>query len=288
MSPIRYGVVSVVLPRQLHEPMPRSTPLFPAAPGASAEFSSHSGQTGRVNREEACRVLGLSIDADDAAIREAHRRRIRETHPDAGGSARDAARVNEALAALRAREANPPSSTDVDQFFVIDVPPGDLLARLAEAGDAVGEVVFVDPTGGLLEIVVGDAPAVGQLAVTVGEARPDGTPVSFTLEPAHVVMNRADHTALGLGARERIPGASVTVVTNGPRPSLVMVGDSVRPVEVPPVDDIIDRTGVGDGFLAGFLASRRNAADPVSAAHAGHRAAAKVLRQLGPTTESRS
>jgi sugar/nucleoside kinase (ribokinase family) len=109
-----------------------------------------------------------------------------------------------------------------------------------------------------------------------------------TLEPAHVVMNRADHTALGLGARERIPGASVTVVTNGPRPSLVMEGDNVRPVEVPPVDDIVDRTGVGDGFLAGFLASRRHAADPVSAAHAGHRAAARVLRQLGPTTEART
>jgi hypothetical protein len=177
--------------------MPRSTPLFPVAPEATAEFSSHSGQTGRVNREEACRVLGLSIDADDVAVREAHRRRIRETHPDAGGSARDAARVNEALSALRTREVSTPAATDVDRFFVIDLPPGDLLTRLAEAGHAVGEVIFVDPTGGLLEIVVGDAPAVGQLAVTVGEARPDGTPVSFTLEPLGVTPAPPINTVVG-------------------------------------------------------------------------------------------
>jgi len=104
------------------------------------------------------------------------------------------------------------------------------------------------------------------------------------LRPAHVVLNRSEHTALGLGAREKIAGASLTVVTNGPRPSLVMEGDNVRAVEVPPVDEPIDRTGVGDGFLAGFLTSRRNGADPVAATHAGHRVAARVLRQLGPTT----
>jgi sugar/nucleoside kinase (ribokinase family) len=109
-----------------------------------------------------------------------------------------------------------------------------------------------------------------------------------TLGPAHVVMNRAEHASLGLDPRERIPGSAVTVVTNGPRPSLVMERGGVRPVEVPPIDGIIDRTGVGDGFLAGFLASRRSGADPVSAAHAGHRVAAKVLHQLGPTTRAQS
>jgi sugar/nucleoside kinase (ribokinase family) len=153
-----------------------------------------------------------------------------------------------------------------------------------------------EPLAGAVDRLLGEA-ADRQVPVTIGgpsSADLDSLgAVAFlqlcaTLEPGHVVMNRIDHTALGLGARERVPGASVTVVTNGPRPSLVMEGDSVRPVEVPPVDDIIDRTGVGDGFLAGFLASRRHGADPVSAAHAGHRAAAKVLLQLGPTTEARS
>jgi hypothetical protein len=140
----------------------------------------------------------LSADADDVAIREAHRRRIRETHPDAGGSGRDAASVNEAFAALRTRAISAPSPTDVDRFFVIDIPPGDLLARLAEAGHAVGEVVFVDVPGGLLEIVVGDAPAVGQLAVAVGEARPEGIPVSFTLDPLGVTPAPSINTVVAV------------------------------------------------------------------------------------------
>ena len=37
-------------------------------------------------------------------------------------------------------------------------------------------------------------------------------------------------------------------------------------VTVAPVDPVRDRTGAGDGFLAGFLSSRRLGADPVSAA----------------------
>ena len=88
-------------------------------------------------------MLGLSVEADDMAIRAAHRRRIRETHPDAGGSARDAARVNEALHALRGArreapsagagrrsgETAPASPPDVDRFFLVDERPRDLLTR---------------------------------------------------------------------------------------------------------------------------------------------------------------
>lgn len=104
-----------------------------------------------------------------------------------------------------------------------------------------------------------------------------------TLRPAHVVLTRDAHSAIGLEPRQPIDGSAVTVVTHGPRPTLVMTAHEVRPVEVPPVEDILDRTGVGDGFVAGFLAARRNGADPVAAAHRGHRAAARVLRHLGPT-----
>lgn len=106
------------------------------------------------------------------------------------------------------------------------------------------------------------------------------------LRPAHVVLGRREHTALGLAARDPIEGAQVTIVTNGPRPTLVMTEGQVRSVEVPPVDLVRDRTGVGDGFLAGFLASRRTDGDPVAATHAGHRVAARVLGCLGPTTGS--
>jgi hypothetical protein len=45
-------------------------------------------------REEAARFLGIASDADSATINEAHRRLIAKVHPDAGGNAELAARVN--------------------------------------------------------------------------------------------------------------------------------------------------------------------------------------------------
>ncbi len=52
---------------------------------------------------EARQVLGVSLDANEAAILEAHRRRIAEVHPDKGGSADEARRVNAARDLLLAR-----------------------------------------------------------------------------------------------------------------------------------------------------------------------------------------
>jgi len=43
-------------------------------------------------------------------------------------------------------------------------------------------------------------------------------------------------------------------------------------------------TGAGDAFIAGYMASRSTGADAASATNAGHRVAAKVLVNLGPTT----
>jgi sugar/nucleoside kinase (ribokinase family) len=106
-----------------------------------------------------------------------------------------------------------------------------------------------------------------------------------TVRPAHVVLGVDEHAGIGLQPREPVPGAEVTVVTNGRRPTLV-IGHrgETSAVEVPPVERVLDRTGARDGFIAGFLSSRRRRADPVAATHAAHRVAAKVLAQLGPTT----
>ncbi|MDG1878543.1 MAG: carbohydrate kinase family protein [Acidimicrobiales bacterium] len=104
------------------------------------------------------------------------------------------------------------------------------------------------------------------------------------LHPDAVVLNRAEHASVGCQPRQAIAGAAVTIVTAGPRPTLVLDGSGrVESVPVSPIDKIRDRTGTGDGFLAGFLASRRTGADAVSACHAGHRVAARVLQNVGPT-----
>ena len=55
---------------------------------------------------DALRVLGLSDASDWSDVRAAHRRAIVRTHPDAGGSAGDAARVNQAFDLLRKISGN--------------------------------------------------------------------------------------------------------------------------------------------------------------------------------------
>jgi len=54
------------------------------------------GPRSDMTREEALAVLGLAEGATEEEIRAAHRRLIRRTHPDAGGTADLAARINRA------------------------------------------------------------------------------------------------------------------------------------------------------------------------------------------------
>ncbi len=50
----------------------------------------------RMPRADAAKLLGVAPDASTEAVIEAHRRLIAKNHPDAGGSAELAARINEA------------------------------------------------------------------------------------------------------------------------------------------------------------------------------------------------
>ena len=84
---------------------PQSTPLVeayldrshgPEWRGDDAREQAPPGATPQMTRQEAFEILGLEEGADRKAILDAHRRLMQKMHPDRGGSAYLAARINRA------------------------------------------------------------------------------------------------------------------------------------------------------------------------------------------------
>ena len=72
-------------------------------------FSKPRPRAVGMNEAEARQLLGVDASADVAAIRAAHQRLIARVHPDAGGSAGLAARVNAARDLLVQMQERPRS-----------------------------------------------------------------------------------------------------------------------------------------------------------------------------------
>jgi len=76
--------------------------VYPDWRGDGDENTTHeephnrSTSSSSMSRAEALKVLGLETDANDAEIKQAHHRLIAGLHPDRGGSAYLAAKINEA------------------------------------------------------------------------------------------------------------------------------------------------------------------------------------------------
>jgi len=80
--------------------------------------------------------------------------------------------------------------------------------------------------------------------------------------------------------------ARLAVVTRGENGCVVVSGDEVKAVPAFPVEKVVDTTGAGDLFAAGFLFGLSRGTDHATAARLGGLAAAEVIGHLGARPES--
>lgn len=99
-----------------------------------------------------------------------------------------------------------------------------------------------------------------------------------TVAPA-VVFANADEAALA--AAQGLSPTGVYVVKHGGDPVEITVGGETRSVPVRRAREVLDSTGAGDAFAAGYLAAALAGAAPVDAATAGGDLAMEALRRPG-------
>jgi sugar/nucleoside kinase (ribokinase family) len=108
------------------------------------------------------------------------------------------------------------------------------------------------------------------------------------IRPQVFFCNRSESAALGLALRSPAPGASLTVVKSGARPTLLVEpGGAVASIPVPPVEHVVDTTGAGDAFVAGYLLALQAGQDAAVCVRAAHLLASRVLASPGATLSAR-
>jgi sugar/nucleoside kinase (ribokinase family) len=86
-----------------------------------------------------------------------------------------------------------------------------------------------------------------------------------------------DNAAARLGAQTRI-----AAVTNGAQGSIVLAGRDSHRIDAVPVDKVVDTTGAGDQYAAGFLFGLARGRSLEVCGRLGSMAAAEVISHIGP------
>ena len=87
-------------------------------------------------------------------------------------------------------------------------------------------------------------------------------------------------------AEKLAPHNVLAAVTYGAGGAHVFDGSATAHAPADTIDDIVDLTGAGDQFAAGFLAGLQRGKDAETAARIGIAAAGEVIRHVGPRPQS--
>jgi sugar/nucleoside kinase (ribokinase family) len=119
----------------------------------------------------------------------------------------------------------------------------------------------------------------------LGLIRDGGIDVVFAnIHELKSLYQTADETtALAALRQESVLG----VVTRSAEGALVVTREETRAVPAHPIDKLVDTTGAGDLFAAGFLAGLAGGLDHLDCARLGGLAAAEVIQHLGARPQTR-
>jgi sugar/nucleoside kinase (ribokinase family) len=160
--------------------------------------------------------------------------------------------------------------------YVLDLPDAPaLVERLLDAARGAGTAValalsdalLVERHRGVLEDLTG-----GRVDIVFGN------------ESELLALTRRGDAPSALGAIAR-PGLTVAV-TLGERGAMVGTADGLVDVPACPVDEVVDLTGAGDLFAAGFCFGVTHGYGPSGAARLGTLAASEAISHLGARPES--
>ena len=109
-----------------------------------------------------------------------------------------------------------------------------------------------------------------------------------SIAPDVFLCNNDEAALLNIDSAHPMPGVELTVIKRGALPvTAITAAGVVTEVAIPPVANIVDTTGAGDAFAAGFLPIYATSRDIKDSLTNGNLIAARVLRSPGATLEAR-